>query len=75
MRRDAAKIAPGVTSMFEKGPETFFFKASNGRWRDVLSAQDLARYQAKVGDNFSPACAAWVERGREGGADPSVWPD
>lgn len=61
MRRDAPKIAPGVISLFEKGPDTFFFKASDGRWRDVLSAQDLSQYEAKVRANFSPTCAAWVD--------------
>lgn len=75
MRRDAAKIAPGVTSMFEKGPETFFFKASNGRWRDVLTPDDLAKYEAKVRGKFSSGCAAWVERGRDRGPDPSALPD
>lgn len=74
MRRDGAKIAPGVTRMFEKGAETFFFKGSNGRWREVLAAEDLALYDAKVRENFSRNCAAWVEHGRDGGADPSVLP-
>lgn len=75
MRRDAAKIAPGVTSMFEKGADTFFFKASNGRWRDVLTPGDLAQYEAKVRGNFSSDCAAWVERGRDEGPDPSSLSD
>ena len=74
MRRDGAKIAPGVTSMFERGAETFFFKASNERWRGVLTAEDLAFYNAKVRENFSRSCAVWVEQGRSGGTDPRNLP-
>jgi len=74
MRRDGAKIAPGVTRMFEKGAETFFFKASNGRWREVLTAEDLALYDAKVRENFPRDCATWVEHGRDGGATPGTLP-
>jgi aryl sulfotransferase len=70
MRRDGAKLMPGVIDMFSKGSETFFYKGSNGRWRDVLTTDDLNRYEAKVRANFSEVCAAWIAAGRGERPDP-----
>lgn len=70
MKRDGDKLMPDVVRMFSRGSETFFFKASNGRWRSILTPADLSQYQAKVGAKFTPACAAWIERGRGTGDDP-----
>lgn len=75
MRRDALKIVPHMMGLFQKGPETFFFKATSGRWREALCQQDVDNYEAKVRASLSPACANWVEHGRSGGADPSALPN
>jgi len=49
-----------------------FNKGTNGRWRGVLTDGDLALYEAKVRDGFSPGLAAWIEGGRLGAGDPQA---
>jgi aryl sulfotransferase len=50
---------------FEGGAKGFLFKGTNGRWRDVLSREELAQYAAHVGQTVPADAAAWIERGRE----------
>jgi len=56
--------------MFPEGARRFFNKGLNGRWRDILTADDLARYEAKVRERFSPGLAAWLEGGSHLAGDP-----
>jgi len=42
------------------GANAFFHKGTNGRWREVLTPDDLAAYEAKVRAKFTPALAAWI---------------
>ena len=49
----------------------FFFKGTNGRWRDVLTREDLAEYDTAVARALTPECAAWLERGRSA-SDPEA---
>lgn len=42
----------------------FFYKGTNGRWRDVLTDTDLQLYHTAVGRELSPDCALWLEHGR-----------
>ncbi len=48
---------------FEGGAEGFIFKGTNGRWRDVLDADDLAAYQRKVAEMLPQDAARWIESG------------
>ena len=43
----------------------FFHKGTNGRWRTVLSDDELQLYQAAVARELSPDCALWLENGQE----------
>jgi aryl sulfotransferase len=71
MRRDGAALMSTVASIFKEGSERFFFKGTNERWRGIVSADDLARYQAKAEALFSPECSRWVAQGRLHAAIPS----
>ena len=53
-----------VDMIFKGGLKSFVFKGTNGRWRDVLSADELVAYDRRVAGVFTPECAAWVEQGR-----------
>ena len=75
MRRVGDKLMPRVLRTFEGGADRFFYKGENDRWRDVLTSDDVARYEEKVKASLSPACAAWLERGRFGSCDPRDAPD
>ena len=72
MRRDGEQLMPRAGETFQGGASRFLFKGTNGRWTDVLNADDLAMYAAKVDACFPPACARWVEGGRHGGEPRST---
>ena len=62
-----AEAAPPASDhlrpMIEGGLRTFFHKGTNGRWRNVLHADDLALYEATKARVLSPDCARWLENG------------
>lgn len=39
----------------------FFYKGSNGRWRGVLSPQELELYEGKAAATLAPDCRRWLE--------------
>jgi aryl sulfotransferase len=47
---------------WKEGNQTFFHKGTNGRWRDILSADELRLYDKAMG-NLPPDCAGWLEHG------------
>jgi aryl sulfotransferase len=64
MRRAGATLMSTVASIFKEGSERFFFQGTNERWRGVVRAEDLARYDAKAKALLPPACARWTAEGR-----------
>jgi aryl sulfotransferase len=75
MKADGEALLPGIAEHFDHGPQRFLNKGTNGRWKDVLTAEDLARYDAVVQRKLSPACADWIEHGRLKVGDPRTAPD
>jgi len=75
MRANGDRLMGRVAGMFRGGAGHFFHKGTNGRWREVLTEADLARYAAKVEQKFSPALAEWVAGGRTAVGDPRSAPD
>jgi aryl sulfotransferase len=53
----------GPMDKFSGGPDTFLYKGTNGRWRDALTAEDLALYEAAAA-RLDPGLRAWLEGGR-----------
>jgi len=49
---------------FEGGIEGFIFKGTNGRWRDVLNADDVELYQQRLETSLPADAVDWVARGR-----------
>jgi aryl sulfotransferase len=70
MKRDGDALLPLVGEHFDKGPERFLHKGVNGRWKEFLTDQDLARYDALVSRKLSPAHARWIEQGGLIAGDP-----
>ncbi len=75
MKAVGAVLMPRVTAMLDGGAGRFFNKGASGRWRAILSEADLALYQAKVREKFSPGLATWVEGGRTATGDPRTCSD
>ena len=61
MRQEAQ--SSGMEMVFEGGANRFFFKGTNGRWRDVLTAEDLELYDAAAA-KLDPELRNWLENGR-----------
>jgi aryl sulfotransferase len=63
MKANAARVAPLGGAIFEGGASTFINKGVNGRWRDVLTAADVAAYEATAVRKLGPECAHWLATG------------
>jgi len=66
MRTEARDGASPLGVVLEGGVDRFYFQGTNGRWRDVLTEDDLARYDRAASANLDPALRRWLEHGREG---------
>ena len=54
----------GHRTIFKEGANAFFFKGTNGRWKEVLSEDEIAQYEKTAAKVLSPDCARWLEEGR-----------
>jgi aryl sulfotransferase len=63
MKANATKSVPLGGAFWEGGAKTFVHKGKNGRWRDVLSAEDVARYEQACADELGAECARWFAEG------------
>lgn len=75
MKRDGEVLLPRIVEHFDKGPERFLNKGVNGRWKEFLTVEDLARYDALISRKLSPAHARWIEQGGRIAGDPRDLPD
>jgi aryl sulfotransferase len=70
MKRDTALLGPEMGAIFEGGADGFLFKGTNDRWRDVLTAEDLALYDVAAARTLTPDLQRWLERGAASGVAP-----
>jgi aryl sulfotransferase len=70
MKAQGDEIAPGLKLAFDRGADRFINQGRSGRWRDVLRAEDVTRYEAIAERWATPALAAWLEGGRRVAGDP-----
>jgi aryl sulfotransferase len=66
MKAHADQVAPLGGAIFDGGAPSFMNKGVNGRWRDVLTAADIAAYERTAEEKLGPDCARWLAGG-EGG--------
>ena len=62
MKRDAEALE-GHESGLKGGATVFYNKGTNGRWRDVLTPEQLARYEEVASNVLEPAAKRWLEQG------------
>jgi aryl sulfotransferase len=74
MKNEGAALLPGIEMAVKGGHQTFLDKGANGRWRDVLTKDDVARYRERAAAELSPGLNDWLEHGRKGG-DPKAAKD
>jgi hypothetical protein len=75
MRRDGDALVPMAKMAWDKGAERFINKGTNERWKEFLTADDLARYEALAAKKWSKAADAWIRHGRLKAGDPRQSPD
>ncbi|MGQ0503181.1 MAG: sulfotransferase domain-containing protein [Panacagrimonas sp.] len=63
MKRNATKSVPLGGAFWDAGAEVFINKGVNGRWKDTLSADEVAQYEARAVKELGPDCARWLETG------------
>jgi len=62
MKAKGEWFAPNGGVPFKGGAQSFFHKGTNGRWRDILSADELRLYEAAASRELTPECRRWLER-------------
>lgn len=63
MKRHAERVVPLGGAPWEGGAGTFIHKGVNGRWCDVLTAEDNRRWQELAARHLGADCAGWLEKG------------
>lgn len=63
MKAHAAMSAPLGGQLWDGGAETFINKGTNGRWRDLLTADDSRNYEARAQKELGGDCAYWLATG------------
>lgn len=64
MKRQSDDFVGHNDQVFRGGSKTFINKGTNGRWRDVLTTEDLAAYDATATRTLTPECRSWLETSR-----------
>ena len=63
MKKNADDISPQLKTMFTDGMTNFVFKGTNQRWRDVLTAEEVEKYEKLAASRQTPDCAHWHATG------------
>ncbi len=63
MKAHADATVPMGGALWDGGAQVFVHKGENGRWRDVLSAEECAAYDQRALAELGPECAHWLETG------------
>ena len=65
MRAAAETYVPDGGASWKGGAQTFIHKGINGRWKDILSLEELKLYELACDKALSPDCRYWLENGGE----------
>ena len=63
MKAHADEVTPLGGAIFDGGGQSFINKGVNGRWQGVLTAEEIAAYEAKAVEKLGPECARWLATG------------
>jgi len=63
MKANASKSLPFGGMFWDGGSRVFVNKGINGRWRNVLTQEEVRRYEVTAERELGPACAAWFASG------------
>jgi aryl sulfotransferase len=60
MKANADVVAPLGGKLWEGGAKTFIHKGTNGRWREVLTPEDIANYERTAVEQLGEEFAHWL---------------
>ena len=63
MKANATKSVPLGGAFWDAGAQVFINKGVNGRWRDTLTAADVAAYESRAKQELGEDCAHWLATG------------
>jgi aryl sulfotransferase len=63
MKTHAADSVPFEGNIFEGGAKAFMHKGVNGRWKDVLTLEDIEQYEKIALGKLGIECANWLSTG------------
>lgn len=72
MKAHAAKCVPLGGAFWDAGAQVFIHSGQNGRWRDVLTSEECARYDALAAEKLGRECARLRPAARPG-CSPVLW--
>jgi aryl sulfotransferase len=64
MKAHASPSVPLGGVFWEGGAETFVYKGTNGRWRNMLTPEDISDYERRALAELGPECATWLAGGK-----------
>lgn len=62
MRANGSRLAPFNGSLWINGHLSFFNSGKNGRWRDMLSSEQIQHYDELSASKLGIDCARWLNR-------------
>jgi aryl sulfotransferase len=63
MKRNGSTLVPIADTMLQRGADDFIHKGTNGRWRDLLTQEDINKYERLAKERLTPDCAHWLATG------------
>jgi len=63
MKANATKSVPLGGAFWDGGAQTFIHKGTNGRWCEVLDADDVSKYERRAAEELGGECAHWLATG------------
>ena len=63
MKANATQSVPLGGAFWDGGAKTFIHKGKNGRWRDILSEEEVQKYENRALKELGPECAKWLAEG------------
>jgi aryl sulfotransferase len=63
MKKHGDELMPHTKMILKDGSDSFFHKGTNGRWHDLLGADELRLYDTAADRELTPECRRWLEQG------------
>lgn len=64
MKAHGEKIVPFGGDLWQGGAKAFMHKGASGRWRDVLTCEDIEQYEQLAKEHLGTECASWLSAGK-----------